>query len=130
MKSIETTEALALAGVSRSVWNAALMRGHYTEAPPTTKGVPRYFDRDYMVALFVFSHFDQLGVSAALVGRIASAVRRELRNRDENLPTLWVACSKSKPTQHVVSCKPPSDLIRHEISIAELRRKIEAIPIV
>ena len=129
MEKIETADALAMTGVSRVAWNDALARGYYTEAPETTPGVPRYFDRDDMVALFVLDHWTRLGPGGKpdMAARVASAVRKELRKGGENLRFLNVVATANGTPRRVVSTDPGDDLIRHEIPVAKLRREIERL---
>ena len=121
---LETADALALAGVDRRMWQNMMQRQFYPGAPPVEAGHPRYFDRDDMVALFVFDHFHRTGLGQAMAGRVASAVRTELRKGGEQVRKLWVVATVSGTPRRVVATEPPDDLIRHEVDVAKLRRKI------
>ena len=127
MQALETVDALSLVGINRTMWNDSLARGYFTEAPTAMQGVPRYFDCDDMVALFTMDHFNRLGMGPSMSGRIASAVRVELRKGGENLKALWVVATKSGKPQRVVSKQPPGDLFHHEIPVEKLRREIERL---
>lgn len=123
----ETADALALTNLSRKQWHNMMQRQQYEGAPPVKAGHPRYFDRDDLVALFVLDHFIRGKTEVAMAGRIATAVRTELRKVGEDHEFLWVVSTESGTPRRVVSVEPPSDLFRHEINIGKLRRRIDEI---
>ncbi len=126
-RTFETAEALGFTSLGRKQWDNLMQRQLYEAAPTVEAGHPRYFDRDDMVALFVLDHFIRLGMASAMAGRVASAVRAELQKGPADLRTLWVVSTDSGTPRRVVSREPPADLIRHEIPVEDLRRRIEQI---
>lgn len=125
--TFETADALALTSLGRKQWDNIMQRQQYDGAPAVAAGHPRYFDRDDMVALFVLDHFMRIGMATAMAGRVASAVREELRKAPADLANLWLVSTESGTPRRVVSTEPPTDLFRHEIPVEALRRQIEKI---
>ena len=126
---IETSDALAMAGLDPVLWKNLMAREAYEAAPPVKAGHPRYFDRDDMVSLFVLDHFNRLGLGGGpgMAARVATAVRDQLRRCGPKVQSLWVVATSSGKLHRVVSEQPPADMIRHEIPIAQLRQRIEEL---
>ena len=121
---VETVEALAIAGIERKQWENLLQRRLYDAAPPTIPGRARAFAVDDVVCLVVLDRLLRGGMAPPMAGRVASAVRKELAKRHENLERLWIASTRSGVPRRVVSRKPPAGILQQEIMVGYARRRV------
>lgn len=123
--AFETREALAVVGIDRKAWDSIMQRQLYDGAPTVKAGHPRFFSRDDMVCLYVFRHYLDEKHSAQMAGRIATAVRKELKKGGESLESLWVVLTNGRIPRYVVHKQPPADVFSHVIDIKKTRAIIE-----
>ena len=127
MDALDISSALAVTGLKRSVWNLALQRGHFTEPPRTTQGVPRRFQRDDLVTMTILKVLLDLRMQVAFAGDIASQIRIKLRQR-ENIVALYLTIVTDKDGKHrpvVVDSLPDDGQAPFVFSIATYRRQAE-----
>lgn len=124
--TLETADALAVAGLSRKQWDNLMQRQLYPVAPPVKAGHPRHFTRDDVVALFVLDYYNRLGLQPSLSARVAAAFKIEMQKGGNALERLWVVATDNGRPVRVVPRKP-ADMMAHEFPVAEMRRNIEGL---
>jgi hypothetical protein len=123
-RRLETADALYLARIPRQVWNDMLGRGFYTEAPPTTQGAVRGFDRDDIAALVLFDHLVRMDWPKTTAAKTASAFRKRLRTTPESVHSLWIVSTRAGEPPRIVTERPSGDIMCHEILVGDLRRNV------
>ena len=128
---METTKALRLAGIERTMWDGLMGRGLYPVAPQTVQGLPRVFDSRDLVALVVLGQLIAREIRSSVAAEIACEVHRQLgKDRKITMLSAWkIKLRNSEPRIIVAEQAPrPNALELYRVDVTAIRLSIhEAI---